>query len=80
MKQPTRFAQTDRRKRNPRKPCAKGLYQAECLEKCEGSRQVGDWDVEGDLFDHVREISTPPSTNERADAGQGVVLFAWRSY
>jgi len=40
--------------------------------------QIGNWDIEGDLFDHVREDSTPPSTNERAAAGQGGVLFAWR--
>jgi hypothetical protein len=46
---------------------------AQCLEKGLRLRQVGDREVEEYLFVHVREglMSGTPSTNERADGGQG---------
>lgn len=48
------------------------MGETKCLEKGEGPRQIGDGNVESNLFDHVRRGSTTPSTNERADAGHGV--------
>jgi hypothetical protein len=52
--------------------------KAKGLEKGHRLRQVGDREVEEYLFVHVREFATTPSTNERADFGQGAVLFAER--
>ena len=49
---------------------------AQCLEKGLRLRQVGDREVEEDLFVHVGGGSTTPSTNERAAVGHGGACFA----